>query len=154
MSKDIKENVMNQIHLGKAKMKPKIYFIIGSILTFLGSISAFLVSIFLIGLIRFSLRTHWGLGSQYKLNEMLSNFPWWIIMFAIISLTIGVCLIRKYDFSYKIKPWIIIAGFILAIVVTGWMVDVIGLNDNLFRRGPMKGIMQNHLQKNNTFQQN
>ena len=29
MPKDIKESVMNQIHLGKAKMKPRIYFIIG-----------------------------------------------------------------------------------------------------------------------------
>jgi len=153
MSKELKNitnNVMNQIRQGRIKMRPKVYFIIGSILTFLGSISAFLISIFLIGLIRFSLRTHWGRGAQYKLDQMLSDFPWWIIIFAIISLTIGIWLIRKYDFSYKIKPRIIILGFILAIVVAGWMVDITGLNDNLFRSGPMKGIMNNYFQNNDT----
>jgi len=154
MSKELKnitENVMNQIHQGKAKMKPKIYFIIGSILTFLGAISAFVVSIFLVGLIRFSLRTHLGRGAQYKLNQMLSDFPWWIIIFAIISLFIGIWLIRKYDFSYKIKPWIVVSGFILFIMIAGWTIDLIGLNDTLFHRGPMKGMMNNYLKSNNTF---
>ena len=85
------------------KIKPKIYFIIGSILTLFGSISAFIVSIFLIGLIRFSLRTHLGRGAEYKLDQMLSTFPWWIIILTILSLIIGIWLIRKYDFSYKIN---------------------------------------------------
>ena len=156
MSKELKnitENVMNQIHQGKIKMRPKLYFIIGSILTFLGSISAFVVSIFLVGLIRFSLRTHWGRGAQYKLDQILSDFPWWIIIFAIVSLVIGIWLIRKYDFSYKIKPWIIILGFILSIVVAGWTIDMIGLNDTLSHRGPMKGMMNNYFQNNNIPQQ-
>jgi len=97
MSKELKnitENVMNQIHKGKIKMKPKLYFIIGSILTFLGSISAFVISIFLVGLVRFSLRTNWGRGAQYKLEKFLSDFPWWLIIFTIISLIIGIWLIR------------------------------------------------------------
>jgi len=155
MSKELKnitEDVMNQIHQGKIKMKPKVYFIIGSIFTFLGVISAFVVSIFLVGLIRFSLRTHLGRGAQYKLDQMLSDFPWWIIIFAIISLAIGIWLIRKYDFSYKIKPWIMILGFILAIVITGWTIDLVGLNDSLIHRGPMKGMMNNYLKSNNIFQ--
>lgn len=146
--KNITENVMAQIHLGKIKMKPKIYFIIGSILTFLGSISAFVVSIFLVGLIRFSLRTHLGRGAQYKLSQMLSDFPWWIIIFAIISLAIGIWLIRKYDFSYKIKPSIIVLGFILFIIFAGWTIDMIGLNDTLLHRGPIKGMMNNYFQNN------
>jgi uncharacterized BrkB/YihY/UPF0761 family membrane protein len=146
--KNITENVMNQIHQGKIKMKPKLYFIIGSILTFLGSISAFVVSIFFVGLIRFSLRSNFGPGAQYKLNQMLSDFPWWIIIFAITSLVIGIWLIHKYDFSYKIKPWIIILGFILAIVVAGWTIDIIGLNDTMLRRGPMKSMMNNYFQGN------
>lgn len=153
--KNITENVMNQIHQGKVKMKPKIYFIIGSILTFLGSISAFVVSMFLVSLIRFSLRTHWGRGAQYKLNQMLSNFPWWIIIFTIISLAIGIWLIRKYDFSYKIKSWIIILGFILIIIISGFAIDLIGLNNKLLHRGPTKGIMNKYFQNNNiTPQQN
>jgi len=142
--KNITENVMNQIHLGKIKMKPRIYFILGSIFTFLGSISAFIVSIFLVSFLRFSLRTHLGRGAQYKLSQMLSDFPWWIIIFTILSLSIGIWLIRKYDFSYKIKPWIIILGFILVIVIAGWTIDIIGLNDIWLRNGPMKGMMNDY----------
>lgn len=132
---------MSQVRQGKIKMKPKIYFIIGSILTFLGSITAFIVSIFLVSLLRFSLRTNWGPGAQYKLDQMLSNFPWWIIIFTVISLTVGIWLIRKYDFSYKIKPWVIALGFLLVIIVTGWTIDVLGLNDSLMRHGKMRGMM-------------
>ncbi len=150
--KDITENVMSQIHQGKIKMKPKIYFIIGSILTFLGAVSAFIVSIFLTSLIRFSLRTHLSQGAQYKLDQMLSNFPWWIVIFTIISLSIGIWLVRKYDFSYKIKPWAMVLSFILIIVVAGFTIDMMGLNDTLRHRGPMKGMMSKYFQ-NNTPQQ-
>lgn len=157
MSKELKnitEDVMNQIHQGKAKIKPKIYFIIGSILTFAGLISSVVVSIFLVGLIRFSLRTHGPMG-QYRFDQIVSTFPWWTIILAILGLVIGIWLIRKYDFSYKRKPWIIILGFVLAIIVAGWTIDEIGLNNTLFHSGPMKGMMRNYFQENNNvFQQN
>ena len=156
MSKELKnitENVMGQIHQGKIKMKPRLYFVVGSILTFLGAISAFVVSVFLVGLIRFSLRTHWGRGAQYKWDQMLSDFPWWIIIFTIISLGIGIWLIRKYDFSYKIKPWFVISGFILIIVTAGFLVDKMGLNDTLLHRGPMKETMNKYFQNKNQPQQ-
>ena len=112
---------MNQIHEGKAKMKPRIYFVIGSILTFLGLVFSTIVSIFFIGLLRFSFRTHYGWRAQYKLNQMLSDFPWWILIPAIVSLVFGVLIIRKYDFSYKIKPWIVIVIFILVMIFAGWI---------------------------------
>jgi len=147
--KNITENVMGQIHLGKAKMKPKIYFVAGSVLTFVGLVSSVIASIFLFGLIKFSLRTHWGPGAQYKLDQMLSNFPWWTLVFAVLGLVIGIWLIRQYDFSYKKEPWIIILGFILVVMIAGWTIDVMGLNDNLLQRGPMKRIMQNYSSEKN-----
>lgn len=151
MSKDLKnitENVMEQIEQGKIKMKPKIYFIIGSVLTFLGLIISIISSIFFIGLIRFSFRAR-GPMSQYKLDQMISTFPWWIIVLAIIMLIVGIWLIRQYDFSYKKNPLIIVIGFILSIVVVGWVLDMTGLNDRLLERGPMKGIMRSYIEGNN-----
>ncbi len=145
MSKELKnitDSVMNEIHQEKVKMKPKIYFVFGSILTFIGLVSSVVISIFLFGLARFSLRTHGPMG-QYRFDQILSYFPWWIIVLAIFSLILGIWLIRKYDFSYKVKPWIIIMGFVLAIVIAGWFIDSIGFNDVLFHYGPMKGIMGN-----------
>ena len=151
MSKELKnitDSVMNEIHQGKIKMKPRIYFILGSILTFIGLISSIVISIFLFGLIRFSLRTHGPMG-QYRFDQLLSNFPWWIIILAIFGLILGIWLIRKYDFSYKIKPWVVILGFVLAIVIAGWFIDVVGLNDILFHYGPMKGFMNGYIQRLN-----
>lgn len=138
--KNITENVMSQIHLGKAKMKPRTYFVIGSILAFVGLISSVIVSTFLVGLIRFSLRTHGPMG-QYRFDQIISSFPWWTTILAVLGLFIGIWLIRQYDFSYKKNPWVIILSFVLAIVVAGCIVDMTGLNDTMFRYGPMRGMM-------------
>ncbi len=148
MSKELKnitDNIMEQIHGGKIKMRPKLYFIAGSILTFVGLASSVVISVFFIGLIRFSLRSH-GPMANYRFDQILSNFPWWALALAIIGLIVGICLLRKYDFSIKLNIKLTIIGFILAVIVGGWIVDSIGLNDILIRRGPMHGIMRQYLQ--------
>ena len=132
---------MDQIHEEKIKMRPKAYFILGSVLTFVGLVSSVVVSVFLVGLIRFSLRTH-GPMASYRLDQILSSFPWWAPMLAIVGLIVGIWLLRKYDFSFKVNFKMVIVGFILAIVVSGWIIDSIGLNDILIRRGPMQGMMR------------
>ncbi len=148
MSKDIKnitENIMSKIDHGQIKMKPKAYFVAGSVITFIGLVFTIIFSTFLIGLIRFSLRTHGPMG-QYRFDQMLSNFPWWTAIFAVMALILGISLIKHYDFSYKIKPVVLIAGFIIAIFIAGLITDMTGLNDNLSRQGPMKGMMRPHLE--------
>jgi magnesium-transporting ATPase (P-type) len=119
----------------------------GSIFTFIGLVSTVVVSTFSIGLIRFSLRSHGPMG-QYRFDQMLSNFPWWTLVLAILGLVLGIWLIRKYDFSYKIKPWLVIVGFILAIIIGGYVIDVTGVNDVMSRQGPMRGMMRNYMQNN------
>lgn len=151
MSKELKnitDNIMDQIHEEKIKMKPKIYFIAGSILTFMGLVSSVVVSVLLVGLIRFSLRSH-GPMANYRLDQIISNFPWWAPILAIIGLVVGIWLLHKYDFSFKINFKIVIVGFILAVIVGGWIVDSVGLNDVLVRRGPMQGIMRKYMKNNN-----
>jgi magnesium-transporting ATPase (P-type) len=150
MSKELKkitENIMDQINQGKLKMKPKSYFILGSIITLIGLVSTVIVSAFSVGLISFSLRH--GPNSQHRFDQILANFPWWTLILAILGLTLGIWLIRQYNFSYKIKPWLIIAGFVLAIIIGGYIIDITGVNDVISRRGPMKGIMRNYIQNSN-----
>ena len=132
---------------GEIKMKPRLYFILGSILTFIGLISTVMVSTFSVGLISFSLRAHGRMG-QYRFDQILASFPWWTLVLAISALTLGIWLIRHYDFSYKTKPGLVIAGFILAIIIAGYIIDYTGLNDTLSRRGPMRGMMRNYMQNN------
>ena len=134
--KNITDSVMREIHEGKLKMRPRLYFIIGSILIFIGLTSSILSSIFLVGLIRFSLRAHGPMG-EYRFAQMLDSFPWWAAVLAVLGLILGVWLIRRYDFSYKINFKIIIIGFVAAIIIAGWLVDASGLNDSFSRRGSM-----------------
>lgn len=138
---------MEKVHDNKIKMKPKIYFVVGSLLTFIGLIISIIASVFLMGLVRFSLRSH-GMMRGYRLDQMISSFPWWIIIFAIITLLLGIWLIRKYDFSYKINPWHMILGLIITIIIAGWVIDLIGINDTLSKRGPMRGMMRRSIIQN------
>jgi len=146
--KNISEAVMDKIHHGKIRMRPKVYFVIGSLLAFLGLVASMLISVFLVGLMRFSLRTHGPMG-EYRLEQILSSFPWWAVIVAILGLVIGIWLLRQYDFSYKINFKVIAIGFVVAIIVAGWVIDMTGLNDILFRRGPGQGIMRQYFQENN-----
>ncbi|MFA6094673.1 MAG: hypothetical protein WC757_02190 [Candidatus Paceibacterota bacterium] len=151
MQKDLKnitEGVMDQIHNNKIKMRPRIYFILGSVLTFVGLVSSVIVSIFLVGLMRFSFRSHGPMGS-FRLDQMLSNFPWWAPVLAVIGLVAGLWLLRRYDFSFKINFKLIIIGLVLAVIAGGFIIDAVGLNNVLIRRGPMKGIMRQYIQDNN-----
>ncbi|MFA6158575.1 MAG: hypothetical protein WC763_03045 [Candidatus Paceibacterota bacterium] len=146
--KDITDDIMGQIHDRKIKMRPRMCFIAGSILTFVGLVSSVVVSVFLVGLIRFSLRSH-GPMAGYRLNQVLFSFPWWAPALALVGLVVGIWLLRKYDFSFKVNFRVIIAGFVLAVIAAGWIIDGIGLNDLLVRRGPMQGMMRQYVQDNN-----
>ncbi len=145
---NIKENVMGKITENKISMKPKSYFILGSVLTFVGLIASVIFSIFLISIISFLLKEHGPMGN-YRLSLMIESFPWWIPVLAFIGLISGIVLLKKYDFSYKTNFWIIIIGFILVIIAAGWLIDKTGIDNLWLNQGPMKGIMRQYLKDNN-----
>jgi uncharacterized membrane protein YdcZ (DUF606 family) len=153
--KDVENIVMEKIHQGKIKMKPKMYFVLGSILTFVGLVSTVIISTFMVGLIKFSFRANNGWRAQYKLEQMLSDFPWWIVIIAIAGLVLGIWIIKKYNFAHKIKPWILIVGFILAILIAGLITDKTGVNDALIiKHQPMRKMMKLEPPQNNNFHRN
>ena len=138
---------MDQIHKGKLKMRPRIYFIAGSILTFVGLVASIATSVFAIGLIRFLSRSN-GIFS-HKFSRLISVFPWWVLVLAVLGLVLWILLIRKYDFSYKIDFKKAIVLTILTVIVSGWLVDVLGFNDLLVRKGLMRGVMKGTFQNRN-----
>ena len=138
---------MDNIHDKKITMRPRIYFVIGAILTFAGLVSSVVFSAFLVGLIRFSLRAHGPMGA-YRMEQILASFPWWAAVLTVVGLGVGVWLVRRYDFSYKTDFKVVIAGFILSAIVGGLIIDMVGVNDMLARKGPMQGMMRQYLQEN------
>lgn len=150
MSKElnnIAETVMDKIHDHKIKMRPRAYFIVGSILTFIGLVFSIFTAIFFVGLVRFSIRAQ-GPMASYRIDKMLSSFPWWTAVVAILGILAGLYLLNKYDFSYKIKPTIFVTGLVFAIIFAGLLVDIVGLNDNLARRNGMGRMMRKYIPEN------
>jgi len=147
----INSRVMENIRRGKLTMRPRLLFLLGSIITFVGLVASVIISTFFIGLIRFSLRTHGPMG-DYRLTQIWSGFPWWSLLLAVAGLVIGIWLLRRYEFSYKRNFVLLVVGFLAAIVLAGWLMDAVGLNDLLLRRGPTQGLMRGYLHQNTTNQ--
>jgi hypothetical protein len=144
--KNITENVMGQIRQGKLKMRPKIYFVIGSVLAFIGLVTSIATSVFAIGLVRFFLRSNGGWGALYRIERLILAFPWWILALAILGIVSGILFMRRYDISYKVNTKTAIILIISTAIVSGWLIDALGFNDLLAHRGPMQGMMRQHLQ--------
>lgn len=150
MSKiDIKKEVMEKIKKDEIVMKPKAYFVIGSVITLIGLIASVISSVFLVSIISFLLRSHGPMG-EYRFSLMIQSFPWWMPIIAIISLVLGALFIRKYDLSYKFNLGLLILGFILAVLIAGFVIDITGLNNVWLKRGPMNSVMRNYLEQNNS----
>jgi len=142
----ISDQVMDKIREQKIQMRPKIYYILGSIIVFVSLVISIISAVFLISLTRFSLRTHGPMG-QIRFEQLLTSFPWWAPVIAIIGMMFGIVILRKYDFSYKLNFKLLITGFILAVILAGWGIDVLNLDEVWFRQGPMKGILKQYMQK-------
>ncbi|MCX7589813.1 MAG: hypothetical protein N2Z85_02650 [Patescibacteria group bacterium] len=116
-------------------MRPKWYFFAGSLILFIGVVSSTVFSIFLINFLFFILRKHYGPMYQYKLQFILSNFPWWILIIAVFGIIIGIKLLKEYDFSYKKNFLLIVGGYILAIIFSAFIIDFFNLNKFFYGQG-------------------
>lgn len=113
---DLKTNVIQAVEDGAVTMRPRAFFVVGSVLSFLGILVSSSVLVFALYLARFAL-THPGPGAERKLTLVVTSLPWYIPALAVASLIGGLYLLRRYDFSYK-KNF----GYILAIIVAGlWL---------------------------------
>ncbi|GAB4218711.1 MAG: hypothetical protein Fur009_1010 [Candidatus Microgenomates bacterium] len=155
MSKqNLKKQILEKIKKGEVKMKPKWYFVLGSLLLFIGFLLATMSSIFIFNLILFLLRTHYGPMYQYRLQMILLNYPWWLILIGFLSIFFGVRLLKEYDFSYKKNFWFLVLGYILIIFLSAYIIDYFNLNRFFTRGGFMKRFYQNERQyfyKNKNF---
>ena len=112
---NLKKSVLTAVEAGQFTMRPRAYFVAGSLLSLLGLLISSVVLVFTL-LTRFAL-THPGPGAERKLLLLLSSLPWYIPLLAMISLVGGVSLLRRYDFSYRRN-----FGYILAIILAGlWL---------------------------------
>jgi hypothetical protein len=144
----IEQEVMSKVTFGKIRMKPKWYFVLGTLLSMAGLVSFSIVSVFSVNIMLFLLRQHGPMG-QWRLETMINSFPWWIVVLAIGCIGAGIWFLKKYDFSYRKNFWVICLGFIASIVISGFIIDQTGLNDIWAKKGMMRRFYrQNENQEN------
>jgi cobalamin biosynthesis protein CobD/CbiB len=141
----IKDAVMEKIRHDEIKMRPTIYYIGGSILMLVGLVASVVLSVFLVSLVQFSLRSHGPMG-QYRLDQLLGSFPWWTIPVAVVGLVAGVIILRRYEVVYKHNAWLVVSGFILSVLLAGILINLTCLDNIWLKRGPMRGMLRNNSQ--------
>jgi hypothetical protein len=134
---------MSQIRSGHAKIKPRWYFILGSLAALSGIVSLIIILIFLVSLTTFYLRTHGPMG-VIRYEQLFSSFPWWAPLVAIIGLGLGIWLLKKYDFSYKKNLTLIIIGSVVAVLLAGWLINYFGFDAIWMKKGPIRGFYQKY----------
>lgn len=120
-------------------MRPRWYFMLGSLAMLAGLTSTFIIVIFLFNLQFFMLRQH-GLMGQWRLEQLWAAFPVWLPMLAVGCFYLGVIMLKKYDFSYQKNFQLIVLALLGAAAISGLTIDQLGLNEIWSQRGPMRGM--------------
>ncbi len=134
----LEKEIMKKIRSNKVQMKPRWYFVLGSLFMFVGIVGASVLAIFLTTVTMFLLRQHGPRGAQ-RYQMLIDTFPWWVPILAIIGIIGGVLLLKKYEFSYKKNFVGVIITFIIAIIAVAFAIDALGLNDFWSRQGYGRG---------------
>jgi len=134
---DFEHSIMEQVTSGKIVMRPKWYFIIGSISSILGMVGLWIGTIFLLNISFFFLRSH-GPMASWRLEMMLSSFPWWIPLMAVCFILLGIWSLKRFDFSYRKNFFLIVSGFIGSLLIASILIEITGISDAWVRRGPMR----------------
>jgi len=146
---DFEKKIISQIKSEKIKIRPKWHFLILSILSFTSLMGIGMGLAFLINLTSFFLRKHNCLHS-WRVEAVITSFPWWIPILGLIGLYFGIKLLKKYDFSYKKNFLLIVFAFLLSVLLMGILVDKIGLNERL-SKGRMRRFYQRLEQENENY---
>jgi len=138
---DLEKTIIEKVKSNEISIKPKWYFIAGSLFAFAGLVGFSIGAVFLTNLTLFLLRRHGPMG-QWRLQQLLTSFPVWVPILAVVGIVLGIAMLRKYDFSYKRNFWIIMLVFILSIILAAFVIDQLGLNDTWSRQGPIRRFYQ------------
>jgi len=126
---------MKQIKSGKLKMHSKLYFLFGSIL--FGFALAFILafSTFFINLFIFRWRT-WGFLPPVHWRG------WLFLLISLASLILANSLLRQSRLGYRKNFLNLIFGLTLGILLAGFLLNKIGLNERLEKNRPLNWFYQ------------
>lgn len=132
---DIADSVMKQIHTRHIGMRPRIYFIIGSLLLGIGMACFSLLTIVCIASIVFHLRVHGPFAflwfGAFGIRPFLATFPWGFFLLSSVTVWGGIRMLQNYDISYKRNFLVVTTGFVTFLILTGIMLDRTGVSEQM-----------------------
>lgn len=148
-NKDIANKVMQEIKNRHISMRPRLFFVVGSFLLVGGLTFTFILAIFLVHLILFRLRVDAPFEflrfGPPGIPPFFMMFPWRFFLIVGFAVALGIYLLKKCEFSYKYNFALVTGITIIAIILTGVIVDYLEPNSRLERLPPMRGLYQERL---------
>lgn len=146
---NIANKVMQEIHKKGIRMRPRAYFLAGSLLLTAGLMVIFFIATFLFNIISFRLRVdapheflRFGPPGMLPFFRLL---PWLPLLIAVSLVFVGIHLLKKYEFSFKHNFAVIAAITIFLVIAAGFIIDRIGASRRLEILPPIKGFYQERL---------
>ena len=128
------DQVMTCIGDRHIKMRPRLYFVAGSILTAIGFLLAVFLSILFFSLSFLHLRAHQPFSylvfGRSGVPAFWMTFPWLLLIIALASLAAGLVILKHYEFTHKRHLGLIITCCLGTVLIVGFVADELGINEN------------------------
>lgn len=136
---DLSGKIMAEIKNNNIKMKPRIYFILEKWLLKLLLLLILAIAAFFINISLFKLRIYDPIGFALLgiigIRGFIGSIPWIMISVSIVSTTILIKLLSRYDFYYKKNFAVATLGVVIFLLTGGFLIDSTGLNENAKKSG-------------------
>ena len=130
-----KKLVMEKIIKEQVKMKPKLYFVGGSLMLGMGLIILVLTSSLVIDVISFKLSAMNARGmvnlGWWGWKMMARTIPWNLVFLASLLVGLGVNLMKRYEFSYKKGLVWIAVGMVLGVIGLSFLIGKLDVRRRL-----------------------
>ena len=135
VKKNIQGFVMDKIRRERISIRPRIYFIVGSFLFAAGLFFAIFLAVFFanVAIFRFSGHSPFVflcLGRP-GLGPFISSVPWLSLFVAVLGMTVGLFILKRYDFSYKNNYLLIVVGLTAMVLTLGFILSTLKFNEKI-----------------------
>lgn len=124
---ELGREVMEQIQSGEVTMKPRMYFFVLSGLSVLAVLVMSLTLSFFFSIVilwfRVESATGPAFGARRNLEALVSDFPWWALVFSGVLLCALVMFLRRYSNLYRYRWQTLVLFVILVASVIGFMLS-------------------------------
>lgn len=134
----LKNKILKEIKSGKVKMRPRFHFILRAGLWVFGTVMVFVLALYLTSFVFFVLARSGlfllpGFGFRGVMAFLL-DFPWLLILVAIVFIIFLEILVRHYSFAYKRPLFYSVLGVVGLVLFLGFVVRTTSFHSGLFRQ--------------------